>query len=221
MPDLPALSRRRVLLGTAVGLLGVGVSACSDAPPTAAPASSPGAPAPTTATPTTPPYVGDQRDVALCAATSALAASLYSGAVLAASDGRLGQVPGVVVAFLAGAGAQHTEHAAAWNALLTAAGRPAVTGTPLAVESDRRAALGRAAAPTDLLTFAVDVEAMTGGTVTARAAEFTDPGAAALAATLAPVSAMHGATAAFLLGRPGGAVPSAAGAPLGPDALTL
>ncbi|WP_157646945.1 ferritin-like domain-containing protein [Actinomycetospora chiangmaiensis] len=216
------LSRRRVLLGSAVGLLGAGaLAACSDAPPTAAPAPSSGAPAPTTTSAGRVPYVGDQRAVALCAATSALAASLYSGAVLAAGDGRLGQVPGVVTAFLAGAGAQHTEHAAAWNALLTAAGRPAVTGTPLTVESERRAALGRAAAPTDLLALAVDVEAMTGGTVSARAAEFTDPGAAALAATLAPVTAMHGATAAFLLGRPTGATPSAAGAPLGLDALTV
>jgi hypothetical protein len=216
------LSRRRVLLGSAVGLLGAGaLAACSDAPPAAAPGPSSGAPAATTTTSAPVPYVGDQRAVALCAATSALAASLYSGAVLAAADGRLGQVPGVVTAFLSGAGAQHTEHAAAWNALLTAAGRPAVTGTPLSVESERRAALGRAAAPTDLLALAVDVEAMTGGTVTARAAELTDPGAVALAATLAPVSAMHGATAAFLLGRPTGATPSAAGAPLGLDALTL
>jgi hypothetical protein len=215
------LSRRRVLLGSAAGLLGAGaLAACSDDPPAGTPTASSASPAPTPTTSARVPYVGDQRGVALCAATSALAASLYSGAVLAAGDGRLGQVPGVVTTFLSGAGAQHTEHAAAWNALLTAAGAPAVTGTPLTVESDRRAALGRAAAPTDLLALAVDVEAMTGGTVAARAAEFTDPGAAALAATLAPVSAMHGATAAFLLGRPTGATPSAAGAPLGLDALT-
>ena len=62
---------------------------------------------------------------------------------------------------------------------------------------------------------------MTGGTVLARAGEFTDAGAAALAATLAPVAAMHGATAAFLLGRPTGATPTAAGAALGLEALTL
>jgi len=213
---------RRVVLGGAAGLLGAGVlAACSDAPP-AGPAASSATPAPSTQTTTArPAYVGDQRGVALCAALSALAASLYSGAVLAASDGRLGQVPGVVTAFLSGAGAQHTEHAAAWNALLTAAGLPAVTGTPLTVETERRATLGRAAAPTDLLAVAVDVEASVGATVLARAGEFTDTGAAALAATLAPVSAMHGATAAFLLGRPTGVAPGPAGAALGPDALTV
>ncbi|MDL5155315.1 ferritin-like domain-containing protein [Actinomycetospora termitidis] len=215
------LARRRVLLGSAAGVLGVGaLAACSDAPP-AGPGPAPSAaPPPSSTTPTRVPYVGDQRGIALCAATSALAASLYSGAVVAAGDGRLGQVPAVVTAFLSGAGAQHTEHAAAWNQLLTAAGVPAVTGAPLTVENDRRAALGRAAAPTDLLSLAVDVEAMTGGTIAARAGEFTDPGAAALAATLAPVTAMHGATAAFLLGRPTGSAPGSAGAPLGLDALT-
>lgn len=222
-PSRPAPSRRRVLLGSAAGLVGLGATgACSDAAPPAAPAPGPATTAPpTTTTSARPVYAGDQRGVALCAAVSALAASLYSGAVVAAGEGRLGQVPGVVTAFLAGAGAQHTEHAAAWNTLLTAAGLPAVTGALLAVETDRRAALGRAAAPTDLLALAVDVEAMTGGTVLARAGEFTDAGAAALAATLAPVAAMHGATAAFLLGRPTGVTPSAAGAPLGLDALTL
>ena len=215
-------SRRLVLGWGAAGLLGAGtLAACSDAPP-AGPAGSSAAPPPTTTTTAPrPAYVGDQRGIALCAALSALAASLYSGAVLAATDGRLGQVPGVVTAFLSGAGAQHTEHAAAWNALLTAAGRPAVTGTPLTVETERRATLGRAAAPTDLLAVAVDVEASVGATVLARAGEFTDTGAAALAATLAPVAAMHGATAAFLLGRPTGVTPGPAGAALGPDALTV
>ena len=213
---------RRLVLGGAAGLLGAGVlAACSDAPPAGSAASS-AAPAPSTTTTTArPAYVGDQRGIALCAALSALAASLYAGAVLAASDGRLGQVPGVVTAFLSGAGAQHTEHAAAWNALLTAAGLPAVTGTPLVVETERRATLGRAAAPTDLLAVAVDVEASVGATVLARAGEFTDTGAAALAATLAPVAAMHGATAAFLLGRPTGVAPGPAGVALGPDALTV
>ncbi|HEY2194478.1 MAG TPA: ferritin-like domain-containing protein [Actinomycetospora sp.] len=214
-------SRRLVLGAGAAGLLGVGaLAACSDAPPPA-PAATPSAAAtPTTSTAPRPAYVGDQRGVALCAALSALAASLYSGAVLAANDGRLGQVPAVVTSFLSGAGAQHTEHAAAWNALLTAAGRPAVTGSPLSVETERRATLGRAAAPTDLLSFAVDVEASVGATVLARAGEFTDPGAAALAATVGPVAAMHGATVAFLLGRPAGIAPGPAGAALGLDALT-
>lgn len=214
-------SRRLVLGWGAAGLLGGGaLAACSNAPP-AAPAAPPSAAAtPTTSTPPRPTYVGDQRGVALCAALSALAASLYSGAVLAANDGRLGQVPAVVTSFLSGAGAQHTEHAAAWNALLTAAGRPAVTGSPLSVETERRATLGRAAAPTDLLSFAVDVEASVGATVLARAGEFTDPGAAALAATVGPVAAMHGATVAFLLGRPTGIAPGPAGAALGLDALT-
>ncbi len=216
-------SRRLVLGWGAAGLLGAGaLAACSDTPPGGAPSGSSTTPAPsTTTTPPGPAYVGDARGIALCAALSALAASLYSGAVLAANEGRLGQVPAVVTAFLSGAGAQHTEHAAAWNALLTAAGRPAVTGTPLTVETERRATLGRATAPTDLLAVAVDVESSVGATVLARAGEFTDSGAAALAATVAPVAAMHGATAAFLLGRPTGVAPGPAGAALGPDALTV
>ncbi|MCD2192675.1 ferritin-like domain-containing protein [Actinomycetospora endophytica] len=215
-------SRRLVLGWGAAGLLGAGaLAACSDEPPAAPAGPASGSTTPSTTTSARPAYVGDQRGVALCAALASLAASLYSGAVTAAGDGRLGQVPGVVTAFLSGAGAQHTEHAAAWNALLTAAGRPAVSGTPLSVETERRATLGRAAAPTDLLAVAVDIEASVGATVLARAGEFTDAGAAALAATVAPVAAMHGATAAFLLGRPTGVAPGPAGAALGPDALLV
>lgn len=212
--------RRTVLRWGVVGLLGAGVvSACSDSP-------APGAAVPTSSTPATttaagPVYAGDARGVALCAAVAQLAATLYAGAVTAAGDGRLGQVPGVVTAFLSGAAAQHTEHAAAWNGLLGAAGLPAVDGVPLTVEAERRATLGRAVAPTDLLGFAMDVESSVGGTVLGRAATFTDAGAAALAATVAPVAAMHGATAAYLLGRPASTAPSPAGAPLGPETLTL
>lgn len=213
---------RRVLLGWgAASVLGGGVlAACSDAP-LAAPTGSSPPPTTSTTSPRRPDYVGDQRGIALCAALASLAASLYSEGVVAAGEGRLGQVPAVVTAFLSGAGAQHTEHAAAWNRLLTVAGRPAVSGSPLSVQTAWRATLGRASAPTDLLSVAADVEASVGATVLARAGEFTDAGAVALAATVAPVASMHGATAGFLLGRSTGVRSGAAGAALGVDALLL
>lgn len=215
--------RRAVLTAGLLGAAGLAAACADTAPGAAAPPpgpTSPGAPPPPVAT--TPPgtYTGDLVAVALGAALANLAAGLYAEAVNGAALARYGQVPGAVTAFLSGAGGQHAAHAAAWNELLTAAGRPAVTGTPVRTADERRAVLRAARAPTDLLALALDLETAVTATVVDRLAEVTDPAVVAVAAGVAPVDAMHAATAAFLLGRSAGAAPSAAGAALGPDALT-
>lgn len=216
-------TRRRVLAGC--GLLGLAglVAACSGEPPTA-PAPAPGTPGPSSVPPTTTTaagtYTGDLQAVALCAALATLVADLYGDAVSVTGQGRYGQVPGAVGTLLTGAADQHTAAATAWNQVLTTAGKPAVSGTPLTVEASYRARLGSVAAPVDLLALVLDLETTVGATITARLGEITDPGAVAVGAGLAPVAAMRAATASFLLGRlPASAADPTAGA-IGRDALT-
>lgn len=216
-------SRRAVLGG--LGLLGAAgvLGACSDAAP-APPAPTTGSPsgAPpstgTTAAPNTT-WSGDAQLVAVCAAFSSLAAGLYTDAGNAAGQGRVGAVPGAVAAFLSAAAAQHTEHAAAWNQVLTTAGRPSADSAELRVAAQLRERLTAARAPVDLLALAADLEATAGATATAALGELTESSAVVTTAGAAPVAAMRAATAGFLLGRPP-AVPGdpAAGA-LGRDAL--
>lgn len=217
------LSRRRLLTGAGLvglGVLGATAAGCGSAPaPTAGPPPGPPTPPPTTTTTAGSAYAGDLQAVALCAALATLVSGLYTDAVSVAGQGRYGQVPGAVTTLLTGAAGQHTAAAEAWNQVLTTAGRPAVSGSPLTVGSQYRARLGVVAAPVDLLALVVDLEATVSATITGVLGEITDPGAIAVAAGVAPVAAMHGATASFLLGRlPVAPADPTAGA-LGRDAL--
>lgn len=220
-----AVSRRRVL-GTAgaAGLLGLAgvIGACGNSPTPSGPAqpgTGPSGSAPPTSTTAAATYSGDLRDVALCAALANLVASLYSDAVTAAGQGRYGPVPGAVTALLSGASGQHTAAAAAWNQVLTTAGRPEVTGTPLTVEPSYRARWRAAVAPLDLLALTLDLETTVGATLVVVLGEITDPSAVSVGASVAPVAAMHATTASFLLGRlPTPPADPAAGA-LGRDTL--
>lgn len=225
MTDPP--TRRRFLTGLGLAGLAALAAGCADTPttpaPTTAPTSTPGPAAPTTTTPAVSPYTGDAASVAVCAALAGLAADLYGQAGTRAGQGRYGVVPAVVTAFLGTAGAQQAEHARGWNALLTSAGLPAIGRTTLTVEPTLRARLEAARAPVDLAGLAVELSATTVATVTATAGRIADPSGAAaigLAAVVAPVVAMQGATASFLLGRlPATPADPTSGA-LGPEALS-
>lgn len=220
----PGLPRRRFLagLGAVAGLAGTAaLAACANDAPAGPPAPS-APPAPTTTTTTAPPaYEGEAALVALGAALSGLVGDLLGQAANGAGQGRYGAVPGVVSAFLSGAAAQHVAHAEAWNRVLVAGGRPAVEGYPLTVERDLRARLTAARAPVDLLGLAADVTGTVAATVTAMTDRLTGASALTLAAGVAPVAAMHGATAGFLLGRPPTAPADPTAGALGADALTV
>lgn len=215
-------TRRRFLLGLGALSGAAALAACSNTAPPGTPAPE-GAPPPPTTTSTTPvpAYEGDAALMAVAAALSGLAGDLLGQAGTGAGQGRYGSVPGVVTAFLSGAAAQHVAHAEAWNRLLTNAGQPPIDGYPLTVEPALRGRLVAAVAPVDLLGLAADVTATVTATITAIAGSATGTSTVALAAGVAPVSAMHGATADFLLGRPPGAPTDPTAGALGPDALTV
>jgi hypothetical protein len=214
------LPRRGFLAGLGALAGAAALAACSNAAPPGPPTGPSATPAPTTTT-APPTYAGEAALVALGAALSALAGDLLGQAATGAGQGRYGAVPGVVTSYLSGAAAQHVAHADAWNRVLTAAGNPAVDGSPLSVEPALRARLGAALAPVDLLGLAADVTATVAATVTAMTGRLTGVPAVTLAAGVAPVAAMHGATAGFLLGRPPTAPADPTAGALGPDALTV
>ncbi|WP_328304855.1 hypothetical protein [Actinomycetospora sp. NBC_00405] len=215
-------TRRRFLLGLGALSGAAALAACSNTAPPGSPAPAGTPPPPTTTTTTPAPvYEGDAALMAVAAALSGLVGDLLGQAGTGAGQGRYGSVPGVVTAFLSGAAAQHVAHAEAWNRLLTNAGRPPVDGYPLTVEPVLRGRLVAAVAPVDLLGLAADVTATVTATITAIAGRATETSTVALAAGVAPVSAMHGATADFLLGRPPTAPTDPTAGALGPDALTV
>jgi hypothetical protein len=70
---------------------------------------------------------GDLAIATLAAGLEVLLVETYGAALVAAVGGKLGDVPMVVATYATTAKANHTEHLAAWNGILKAAGRPAVT----------------------------------------------------------------------------------------------
>lgn len=77
---------------------------------------------------------GDLAVVALAASLENLAVGTYQGGIDAATAGRLGTVAPAVVTFAQTAISHHKDHAAAWNGVLTAAGKKPITGVDLTVK---------------------------------------------------------------------------------------
>ncbi len=72
---------------------------------------------------------GDLKLVAINASLENFAVYAYNAGLQAATAGKLGTVPPAIATFATTAKAQHTQHAAAWNAVLTAAHKKPVTAT--------------------------------------------------------------------------------------------
>ena len=77
----------------------------------------------------------DLKVAALATGLENLAVAAYQAGIDAATAGKLGTVPPAVVTFAQTAQMQHKDHADAWNAILTAAGKPTVTGVDTTVKT--------------------------------------------------------------------------------------
>jgi hypothetical protein len=146
-------------------------------------------------------YTGDLKVVALAAALENLAVAAYTGALAAAGKGTLGTVPPAVAQFVQTAMKQHSDHAAAWNGVLTKANLKPITGTPLTITADQVAMLNAAKSVTDVATLALSLENAAADTYTFAAANVTDAGGIMTAATIQPVETMHAAILSFILGQ--------------------
>lgn len=195
-------ARRSFLIGLGGAAVVGGVAACSSSTSPASTSSAPVTSASATGEGTGgSKYTGDLRVVALAAALENLAVAAYTGALTAAGKGTYGPVPAAVGTFVQTAMAQHQDHAAAWNAVLTRANLPAVSGAPLTITNAQVAALGAAKSIVDVAKLALALEDAAAQTYTFATENVTDAGGIMTAATIQPVETMHAAILHFVLGE--------------------
>ncbi|MBS2533563.1 ferritin-like domain-containing protein [Catenulispora sp. NF23] len=206
-------SRRRFLIGAGGAAAALALAACSSSKSTkasAAPGSTTGAassgtsnttPSPSTSSSGAGVYTGDLKVVALATALENQAVGAYTAALAAAKAGKLGTVPPAVGTFATTAMSQHADHAKAWNAVLTGAKVPAITGVPLSNQAATLSALGAVTDVGGVAKLALRLEDQAAQTYLFAAANVTSPGGIATAASIAPVEAMHAAILNFVIGQ--------------------
>ncbi len=146
-------------------------------------------------------YTGDLRLVALATALENQAVGAYGATLTAAKAGKLGTVPPAVATFVTTAMAQHADHAKAWNAVLTGAGKPAITDVPLSNQPATLKALDAATSAGDAAKLALQLEDQAAQTYLYATYNVSSAGGIATAASIAPVEAMHAAILNFVLGQ--------------------
>jgi hypothetical protein len=194
-------SRRGFLAGAGLALGGVVLAACSSSSSktstTTTKAASAGSGSGSGAT-----LTGDLAVVGLAAALENLAVATYQGGIDAATAGKLGTVPPAVVTFAQTAQKQHMDHAAAWNAVLTSAGKSKVTGIDTTVKSAVvDPAFAKVKDVPGLAKLALQLEMGAAATYLEAIGLVKDPGGIKTAASIQPVEMQHAAILNFLLGQ--------------------
>ena len=192
-------TRRGFFLGAA-GVVALGAAAACSSGSSGAPGpSKSAAPGPPAAPPET--YTGDLKVVALATALENLAVTAYSGALQKGNAGQLGPVPPAVATFMQTAMKQHSDHAQAWNAVLSKAGKPTINDAPLSITQDQVNTLNAATSVPDVAKLALNLENVAAQTYTFATANLSDAGGIMTAATIQPVETMHAAILNFILGQ--------------------
>ncbi len=198
-----ASSRRTFLLGAAgLGASGAVIAACGSSTRTTAPTT---VPAPTTtggsASGGSTSLSGDLAVAATAASLENLGVYAYRAGITAATAGKLGTVPPAVVTFAQTAMAQHEDHAKAWNAALTAAGKPAVTATDPVLTPQVNAAFAKVTDASQLAQLALLVENIAAQTYQAAIPALSASSSIGVAATIQPVEMQHAAILYYVLGQ--------------------
>lgn len=192
-------NRRTFLLGAAgVGAGSLLLAACS---------SSTKSTSPTTLAPSSPSsssgggLTGDLAVAAMAASLENLGIFAYNAGLQAATAGKLGTVPPAVATFAQTAMAQHKDHAKAWNSVLTAAGKSAVTATDPALTPTVQQKFAQVKDVTGLAELALLIENVAAQTYQNGIAVLSSSQAVAVAATIQPVEMQHAAILYYALGR--------------------
>ncbi|MGI8333784.1 ferritin-like domain-containing protein [Actinomadura scrupuli] len=146
-------------------------------------------------------YTGELKIVALAAALENQAAGAYQSVLSASQSGKLGKVPPAAATFAKTAMSQHTDHAKAWNAVLQSAGKPTITGTPLKNQQSLAEDLNKATDFGEAAKLALKLEDGATQTYVSVASKVANKRAIDIAASIAPVEAMHAAILHFMLGE--------------------
>jgi hypothetical protein len=192
---LGSISRRGLLLGAGAAVIGGAlVAACgtskSGTPTTTAKASS----SPATLT-------GDLKVAALAVSLENLGVFAYGAGIKAAQAGKLGSVPPAVVTFATTAMSQHSQHAAAWNAILTGAGKAKVTETDPALTPTVKQMFAQVTDVAGLAKLALEIENIAAQTYQSGIEALSSAKAIQTAASIHPVEMQHAAILNLVLGN--------------------
>ncbi len=193
-------SRRNFLVGAGATVGGLVLAACSSSSKT----SSTGTTAAGTDTTTGggSGLTGDLAVAALAASLENLAVQTYAAGLTAATAGKLGAIPPAVATFATTAKMQHNDHAAAWNSILTNAGKSAVTGVDTTVrDAVVTPGFAKVTNAAQLAQFALVLENAAAATyLNGIQNALTSQGAIKVAATIQPVEMQHAAILNYVLG---------------------
>lgn len=143
---------------------------------------------------------GDLAVAGLLAAMDNLLVSLYAECL--EREAQLGPYPPAVKELFVAVQAHHRDHAAAWNAVLTGAGKPAVTGVNRTVKTaSTDPQMFRARDTAAVLSVCQDIENVTALTYLAAIGGMNNNAAIKVAASVHPVENQHVAVLALLNGR--------------------
>ncbi len=194
-------NRRQFLLGTGVLLGGAALAACGSSAKSGSTATTLGG-SPTTAGASGGKLTGDLAIVALAAGLENLAVGTYDAGIKAATAGKLGAVPPAVVTFATTAQSHHKAHAAAWNAVLTGAGKRAVTGVDTTVKTAVvDPTFAKVTDVAGLAKLALTLEDVAAATYLNGIGLIESKAGIETAATIQPVELQHAAILNFVLGQ--------------------
>jgi len=196
-------NRRQFLLGTGVLLGGAALAACGSSSKSASTSTTAAGGGATTAPGSNGgKLTGDLAIVVLAAGLENLAVGTYDAGIKAATAGKLGAVPPAVVTFATTAQAHHKAHAAAWNAVLTGAGKSAVTGVDMTVKTAVvDPTFAKVTDVAGLAKLALTLEDVAAATYLNGIGLIQTKAGIETAATIQPVELQHSAILNFVLGQ--------------------
>jgi hypothetical protein len=146
-------------------------------------------------------YKGDLAVAAVAASLENLAVYTYNAGLAAATANKLGTVPAAVANFATTAKSQHTQHAAAWNAVLKANGKKAITETNPTLTPKIQAAFAKVTDVTGLAQLALMLEMVAAATYQAETSQLKSKAAIGLSASIEPVEMQHIAILYYVMGQ--------------------
>jgi hypothetical protein len=199
----PRLSRRYLVLGGvgAAGALALASCGGSSSSGSSSPSSAAASPSASAGTETPTELASDLKIVGLAAALEVLAIDTYGYLLTQAGKGKYGTVPGAIGTFAVTAKAQHVDHLGAWNSVLTTNGKAKVATPQLTVAAAQIKALESHTTLTQVTEQALALENIAAETYLGAEQAVVNPGGYKIAATIAPVEAMHAAILNYVLGN--------------------
>jgi hypothetical protein len=150
-----------------------------------------------------PPHglTGDLAVAAVAASLENLAVYAYTAGLAAATAGKLGTVPPAVATFATTVKGQHSQHAAAWNAVLKSHGKAAVTVTNPSLTPVVQADFAKVTDVTGLAELALTLETKAAQTYQVETSKLKSSAAVALSSSIQPVEMQHIAILYYVLGK--------------------